>query len=118
LSSVAELIHAHHEHWDGKGYPEGLKGEMIPKGARIIAVVNAFDSISSDQPYRAARSFEYAVREITEGSGTQFDPQVVEAFLRVPQSTWRDQCKPEMSPAFRKEESHEQPREHFIFPAI
>jgi putative nucleotidyltransferase with HDIG domain len=90
LFSVAELIRAHHEHWDGKGYPEGLKGEMIPKGARIIAVVNTFDSISSDQPYRAARSFEYAVREITEGSGTQFDPQVVEAFLGVPQSTWRD----------------------------
>ena len=75
---------------------------MIPKGARIIAVVNAFDSISSDQPYRAARSFEYAVREITEGSGTQFDPQVVEAFLRVPQSTWTRPMQARDEPGIQK----------------
>jgi putative nucleotidyltransferase with HDIG domain len=90
LSSVADLIHAHHERWDSTGYPNRLKGEMIPKGARVIAVVNAFDSVASDQPYRAARSIEEAIQEIADGSGTQFDPVVVATFLSVPHSTWRD----------------------------
>jgi putative nucleotidyltransferase with HDIG domain len=90
LDEVAELIHAHHERWDGKGYPRGLEREMIPVGARIIAVVNAFDCICSDQPYRPAMPFEFAVREIANYSGTQFDPQVIKAFLAVPQSRWMD----------------------------
>jgi putative nucleotidyltransferase with HDIG domain len=93
LSSAAELIHAHHERWDGTGYPTGLTGEMIPRGARIIAVVNAFDSIASSQPYRAARSIEHAVQEIKAGSGTQFDPQIAAVFLNVPPTTWRDIAK-------------------------
>jgi len=86
LSPVAKLIVAHHENWDGTGYPHGLKAESIPIGARMIAVLNAFDNMS----YRQAQSFEVAVQEITSAAGTRFDPQIVEAFLRVPQSTWRE----------------------------
>lgn len=93
LSGEAEFIYAHHERWDGRGYPRGLQGDLIPKGARMIAVVNAFDSVCSDQPYRAARPLEQAVREIADKSGTQFDPQVVEAFVSVPESMWRDIVK-------------------------
>jgi putative nucleotidyltransferase with HDIG domain len=93
LTEVAKVIHAHHERWDGNGYPQGLKGDAIPFGARIVAVVDAFDRIMHDQAQRPARSLDDAVREITGGSGTQFDPQVVRAFLSVPQSTWLDIAK-------------------------
>lgn len=88
LLEESELIQAHHERWDGKGYPLGSRGETIPVGARVIAVVNAFDCISSDQPYRLARPMEVAVQELADGSGSQFDPSIVAAFMKVPQSTW------------------------------
>lgn len=79
----------HHERYDGKGYPAGLKGQEIPLGARIFAVVDTFDAMTSDRPYRPALSDEAARQEIRQCSGTQFDPEVVEAFLRIPDETIR-----------------------------
>jgi len=75
------IIRSHHERWDGRGYPDRLAGEEIPVGARVFAVVDALDAITSDRPYRKAGPWEKAVREIGEQSGRQFDPSVVEAFL-------------------------------------
>jgi HD-GYP domain-containing protein (c-di-GMP phosphodiesterase class II) len=68
---------------DGKGYPEGLKGDEIPLLARILCVADSYDSMTSDRPYRPARTREYAVDELKRCSGSQFDPQAVNAFLRV-----------------------------------
>ena len=76
------IVRHHHERWDGKGYPDGLKGEDIPLGARIIAVADSFDAMTSDRPYRRALSHATALAEIERNSGIQFDPQVVEAFQR------------------------------------
>ncbi len=78
---VRELVEYHQERYDGKGYPAGLKGEEIPLGARILAVADAYDAMTSDRPYRRAMSHEKAVAELEAGKGTQFDPKIVEAFL-------------------------------------
>jgi putative nucleotidyltransferase with HDIG domain len=78
-----DIIKYHHERYDGKGYPEQLVGEHIPLGARIIAVADAYDAMTSDRPYRAALSREVALQQIIEGRGNQFDPAVVDAFLTV-----------------------------------
>jgi HD-GYP domain-containing protein (c-di-GMP phosphodiesterase class II) len=81
------IVRHHHERWDGKGYPDGVRGEDIPLGARIIAVADSFDAMTSDRPYRRAMAFEVALAEIRRYSGIQFDPQVVQAFeqaLREP----------------------------------
>ena len=83
LHRPADIIHAHHERFDGGGYPRGLKGQDIPLGARIFGVVDAYDAITSDRPYRRARLHEQALEEIQRHVGTQFDPDVVEAFLRA-----------------------------------
>ncbi len=83
LSPIATIIRAHHEHWDGTGYPDGLAGDAIPVGARIISVVDAYGAITSDRPYRAARSPEWARSEMIRCAGHQFDPVVVEAFLAM-----------------------------------
>jgi putative nucleotidyltransferase with HDIG domain len=83
LADMAPIIRAHQEHWDGTGYPDGLKGEAIPLGARILAVVDAYGAITDERVYRKARSQAEAVAELRRCAGTQFDPQVVEAFLRV-----------------------------------
>lgn len=83
LAPVAAIVRAHHERYDGKGYPDGLKGEAIPVGARIVCVLEAFDAMISDRPYRRGRSVEEALEEIKRCSGTQFDPRVVRAFLGV-----------------------------------
>lgn len=79
----ADFIRYHHERWDGTGYPRGLKGTEIPLGARVIAVVDAFDAMTSDRPYRPAMSVERAAWELRAGRGKQWDPRVVDAFLRV-----------------------------------
>jgi len=79
---------SHQERWDGKGYPDGLKGEAIPIGARIFAAVDTFDAMTSDRPYRAALSIDDAREEIRRCAGSQFDPQVAEAFLSIPGKTW------------------------------
>lgn len=81
LRDVAEIVLAHQEFYDGTGYPRGLKGEEIPLGARIFAVADTLDAMTSDRPYRSALSLAAAQKEIKRCSGTQFDPQVVEAFL-------------------------------------
>lgn len=80
---VAEIILAHHERMDGRGYPRGLKGEQIPLGARIIAVLDAYESMTMGRPYRQSMAHEEAVHELRRCTGTQFDPKVVEAFVQV-----------------------------------
>jgi HD-GYP domain-containing protein (c-di-GMP phosphodiesterase class II) len=75
-----DMIRHHHERWDGTGYPDGLQGERIPLGARIIAVADAFDAMTSDRVYRAALSVDEAIAELRKGRGTQFDPQIVDLF--------------------------------------
>jgi diguanylate cyclase (GGDEF)-like protein len=75
-----QVVRHHHERWDGSGYPDGLGGNEIPLGARVFAVADALDAMTSDRPYRTAKSWEEAAAEIAEEAGTQFDPQVVEAF--------------------------------------
>jgi PAS domain S-box-containing protein/putative nucleotidyltransferase with HDIG domain len=83
LQDILPIIRHHHERIDGEGYPDGLKGEEIPLLLRVIAVADSFDSMTSDRPYRPAPSREYAISELKKYSGIQFDPQVVEAFLRI-----------------------------------
>ncbi|UYN92127.1 MAG: GAF domain-containing protein [Anaerolineales bacterium] len=83
LASVAPIIRAHQERYDGTGYPDGLKGDQIPKIARIISVADAYVAMTDERVYRKARSKEEAIAELKRCSGSQFDPQVVEAFLQV-----------------------------------
>jgi putative nucleotidyltransferase with HDIG domain len=88
LEPALPLVLHHQEKFNGSGYPNGLKGKDIPLGARIFAVTDAFDAMTSDRPYRSARTFEQAVEEIKKGSGTQFDPELVEAFLCISKEQW------------------------------
>ncbi|OCA83058.1 metal-dependent phosphohydrolase [Bacillus sp. FJAT-27225] len=83
LSSSISVIRSHHERWDGKGYPDQLKGKEIPYLARISSIADAFDAMTSSRSYRAALSTEEAYNSIIQGSGSQFDPELVEAFKRV-----------------------------------
>jgi putative nucleotidyltransferase with HDIG domain len=83
LADIGPLVRSSHERWDGGGYPDGLAGEQIPLGARIISVCDAFHAMTSDRPYRKAMSAEVAFAELRAGAGSHFDPQVVEAFLRL-----------------------------------
>lgn len=79
----AEYVLYHHEHIDGRGYPTGVSGDSIPQGARIIAVADSYDAMTSDRPYRKALPADVAVKELRRCSGTQFDPQVVDAFIQI-----------------------------------
>jgi HD-GYP domain-containing protein (c-di-GMP phosphodiesterase class II) len=81
LQGAVEIVRTHHERWDGTGYPEGLSGERIPLAARIFAIADSFDAMTSDRPYRAAMSIEEALDEVRAGAGSQFDPHVVRTFL-------------------------------------
>ncbi len=90
LGDAREIVRCHHEHFDGSGYPRHLKGEEIPLGARIFAVVDAFDAITSDRPYRPARSCREAQVEIRRVAGSQLDPAVVAAFSNIPRPDWED----------------------------
>ena len=83
LAPVAPMVLYHQEWYNGQGYPDGLAGEEIPLGARIVAIIDAFDAMTSDRPYRKALSREYAIDELKRYSGTQFDPKVVGAFFNV-----------------------------------
>ncbi|MGA1871132.1 MAG: HD-GYP domain-containing protein [bacterium] len=83
LSQYAPLVRHHHERWNGTGYPDGLKGENIPLGARILAVADTYSAITSDRPYRLAGSPDDAAIEILRCKNTQFDPDVVDAFIEV-----------------------------------
>ena len=83
FSSVLPLVRHHHEHFDGSGYPDGLSGEDIPIGSRIILAIDAFDAMTSDRPYRRAMPIASAAKELVRCSGSQFDPPVVRAFLLI-----------------------------------
>ncbi len=88
LSSAAEIVLCHQERWDGQGYPNGLCGPDIPLGARIFAVVDTLDAMTSNRPYRKALTFDAARVEIRACAGTQFDPRVADAFLNMPPESW------------------------------
>ncbi len=83
FTRAIEIVLYHHERWDGTGYPVGLTGDKIPLSARIFAVVDAFDAMTTHRPYRKKMSMEAALKEIKKAAGTQFDPQVVKAFLSI-----------------------------------
>jgi HD-GYP domain-containing protein (c-di-GMP phosphodiesterase class II) len=83
LHPIIPGIRHHHEMYDGGGYPDGIKGEQIPLMARIIAVADAFDAMTSDRPYRKGFGMATALREIQKFSGRQFDPNVVQALVSV-----------------------------------
>lgn len=83
LAGAIPVVRSHHERWDGLGYPDGLSGEAIPMGARIVAVVDCFDAMTTDRIYHAASSPDEAIDEIREGAGTRYDPAVVEVFLAI-----------------------------------
>ncbi|MCR4308899.1 MAG: HD domain-containing protein [Deltaproteobacteria bacterium] len=84
LETAREIVLAHHEKFDGTGYPRGLAGESIPLGARIFAVVDVFDALTTDRPYKAALSYGSATDYLASGRGSHFDPDVVDAFLKIP----------------------------------
>ena len=88
LGQTTRIVLHHHERFDGKGYPSGLMGKSIPLGARIFSVIDAFDAITTDRPYKKGLSYEIAVEDLTRSAGFQFDPDVVKAFLGIPVSVW------------------------------
>jgi HD-GYP domain-containing protein (c-di-GMP phosphodiesterase class II) len=83
LHDALDIPYCHHEKWNGTGYPRGLKGEEIPLSARIFAVADVYDALTSDRPYRMGWSHERAVEYIRQQSGNYFDPKVVDVFLKV-----------------------------------
>jgi HD-GYP domain-containing protein (c-di-GMP phosphodiesterase class II) len=83
------VVRHHHERWDGQGYPDGLAGDAIPLAARVFAVADALDALTTDRPYRPASSFADARREVLRGGGTQFDPLVVAAYRQIPDRTFQ-----------------------------
>ena len=100
LSDAAGIVLTHHERYDGKGYPRGLRGEEIPVSSRIFSVADTLDAITSDRPYRRASSFEDARTRICELAGTQFDLEIVKVFLGIAENTWPTIAK-------RQSSSHE-----------
>jgi putative nucleotidyltransferase with HDIG domain len=94
--AVLDIIYCHHERWDGQGYPRGIAGETIPLAARIFAVVDTYDAITSDRPYRRARCHAAAIAELQRVAGQQFDPKVVQVFSAIPEvelRRLRELCK-------------------------
>ncbi len=83
LANAAEIVRSHHEMWDGTGYPEGLRAEDIPRPARVFTVVDAFDAMTTDRPYRSALPIDRAVGELVGLAGIQFDPEAVAAFVSL-----------------------------------
>jgi len=90
LADAAEIVYAHQEHYDGSGYPRGLKGEEIPLGARIFAIADTLDAMRSKRVYREAQDIQAIRKEIEAWSGRQFDPQIVKVFLEMPDNIWED----------------------------
>ena len=90
LDRASRVVAQHHEKWDGSGYPLGLRGEDIDICARIFAVADAFDAITSDRVYRRGKSYEAAAQELDDWAGKQFDAKVVAAFHRVPKEDWEE----------------------------
>ncbi|HEX5910583.1 MAG TPA: HD domain-containing phosphohydrolase [Thermoleophilaceae bacterium] len=85
LGRIGEVVRSCHERWDGKGYPDGLKGEQIPLAARIVFVCDAYNAMTTDRPYRSAMSTQDALDELQANAGTQFDPTIVAALVEVVQ---------------------------------
>ena len=90
LREASEIVYAHQERFDGEGYPRRLRGEEIPLGARIFAVADTLDAITSDRPYRTGATVHVATAEIARCAGSQFDPSIVEVFLSLPSELWND----------------------------
>lgn len=90
LKGAAEFVLAHHERYDGTGYPFGLKGKEIPLSARIFSLADTLDAMTSDRPYRKALSFQAVIEEVIRCNGTQFDPEIVKVFLGIPKSRWEE----------------------------
>jgi len=90
LKDVSEIILTHQERYDGEGYPRGLRGAEIPLGARIFSIADTLDAMTSDRPYRRALTLAQAREEVLRFRGTQFDPQVVDAFLSIPENAWNE----------------------------
>ncbi|HHN45941.1 MAG TPA: response regulator [Planctomycetes bacterium] len=109
LGDVIEWIKHHHENFNGSGYPDGLAGEAVPLGARILQVADAFDAITSSRPYSQARSREEAIQELRRCAGSQFDPQVVEAFVEILQD--EDRRRKERQKALSRAEKDEKKQE-------
>ena len=93
LKSARDVVLQHHERYDGDGYPLGLAGDAICVGARVFAVADTLESMTSVRPYRPARAFEEAYQAILAGAGTRYDPEAVEAFKTIPKSTWEAAVK-------------------------
>jgi len=87
LEQAGVVVRTHHERWDGNGYPDGLAGEEIPIGARVITACDAFNAMTTDRPYRKAMPAEEAISELHNESGKQFDPQVIDALVEIVE-TW------------------------------
>jgi putative nucleotidyltransferase with HDIG domain len=100
LREAAEIVYAHQERYDGTGYPRGLKGEQIPLGARIFAIADTVDAMTSDRPYRRGTSIASARSEIMRCSGTQFDPAIVEVFLSISDDSWARLREQSTQPGF------------------
>lgn len=90
LREAAEIVYSHQECYDGSGYPRGLRGEQIHIGARIFALADTLDAITSNRPYRKANTIESARKEVLRCAGTQFDPSIVDVFVATPDSIWQD----------------------------
>jgi response regulator RpfG family c-di-GMP phosphodiesterase len=87
LKLAKDIVYSHHERWNGSGYPEGLRGEAIPLAGRLVALVDVYDALASERVYKGALPHAEVVQAIVEGRGIQFDPDVVDAFLRI-QGEW------------------------------
>ena len=90
LQDVSDAVFCHHERWDGKGYPRGLKGEETPIQGRIMAIVDAYSAMTMDRPYRKALTHDEALAEVQKNAGTQFDPELARQFIDVVESRYRE----------------------------
>jgi HD-GYP domain-containing protein (c-di-GMP phosphodiesterase class II) len=88
LKGAAQVVYSHHESFDGSGYPQGLAGDAIPVSARLFAVADTIDAMTSDRPYREALPLAEAGRELRKLSGRQFDPAIVDVFFSIPEPEW------------------------------
>jgi HD-GYP domain-containing protein (c-di-GMP phosphodiesterase class II) len=100
LEPARDAVLFHHEHWDGSGYPFGRRAHQIPLDGRIVAIADAFDAMTADRPYRRRQSAARALEELARRSGTQFDPELVRAFMRLPSLAVLSRGAPPSTPGF------------------